>query len=73
MAATHMSGPVVSANGFDGSIDLPVSLTSELPAASASNLGQMRIITDNGVGNNEFAVVVSNGSAWVAISTAALS
>ena len=69
MAATNFSGPVVSANGFN----LPVSLTAELPTASADNLGQMRIITDNGAGDDEFAVVVSNGAAWVAISTAALS
>jgi hypothetical protein len=69
MAATNFSGPVVSTNGFN----LPVSLTAELPAASSDNLGQLRIITDNGVGDNEFAVVVSNGTAWLAISTAALS
>lgn len=73
MARTSFSGPVFSANGFDGSIDIPVSLTAELPAASADNIGQLRAITDNGVGNNEFAVVVSNGTAWLAIATAALS
>ena len=73
MATTNFSGPVVSTNGFDGSIDVPVSLTAELPAASATNLGQLRAITDNGVGDNEFALVVSNGTAWLAIATAALS
>ena len=69
MAATNFSGPVVSAQGFN----LPVSLTSELPAASAANLGQIRVVTDNGAGDNETAVVVSTGSAWVVCSGAALS
>lgn len=69
MATTTFSGPVVSLNGFD----LPISLTAELPAASASNAGVLRAITDNGVGNDEFALVVSNGTAWLAVATAALS
>lgn len=68
MAATNFSGPVVSANGFD----LPISLTSELPAA-ADNAGVIRAISDNGAGNDEFAVVISNGTAWLAIATEALS
>lgn len=69
MSTTTFSGPVVSTNGFN----VPVSLTSELPAASSDNIGQIRAITDNGVGNDEFAVVISNGTAWLAIATAALS
>ena len=69
MAATNFSGPVVSTNGFN----LPVSLTSELPAASAANVGQVRVITDNGAGDNETCIVVSTGSAWVVASGAALS
>lgn len=69
MAATNFSGPVVSTNGFN----LPVSLTSELPAASSDNTGQIRVITDNGSGDDETAVVVSNGTAWVVCSGAALS
>lgn len=68
MAATNFSGPVVSANGFD----LPISLTSELPAA-ADNAGVIRAISDNGAGDDEFALVISNGTAWLAIATAALS
>jgi len=68
MATATFSGPVVSLNGFD----LPISLTAELPAA-ADNTGVIRIITDNGVANDEFALVVSNGTAWLAIATAALS
>lgn len=69
MAATNFSGPVVSTNGFN----LPVSLTSELPAASSDNTGQIRIITDNGAGNNEVCIVISTGSAWVVADGAALS
>ena len=69
MAQTTFSGPVVSDNGFN----LPVSLTSELPAASAANTGQVRVITDNGAGDNEVCIVVSTGSAWVVASGAALS
>lgn len=69
MGRTTFSGPVVSTNGFD----LPISLTSELPAASADNAGVLRAITDNGAGDNEFALVVSNGTAWLAVATEALS
>jgi len=69
MANTTFSGPVISDNGFN----LPVSLTAELPAASASNVGQVRVITDNGAGDDEVCVVVSTGSAWVVASGAALS
>jgi len=69
MAQTRFSGPVVADNGFN----LPVSLTSELPSASSDNVGQIRVVTDNGAGDNETAVVVSNGTAWVVCSGAALS
>lgn len=69
MSNTTFSGPVTSDNGFN----LPVSLTAELPAASSDNIGQVRVITDNGAGDNETCVVVSTGSAWVVASGAALS
>ena len=69
MAQTTFNGPVVSTNGFN----LPVSLTSELPTAAAANTGQLRAITDNGAGDDEFALVVSNGTAWLAVATGALS
>lgn len=69
MGKTTFSGPVVSTNGFD----LPISLTAELPTASADNAGVLRAITDNGAGNDEFALVVSNGTAWLAVVTEALS
>lgn len=47
--------------------------TSALPAAAAGNAGQVRLINDNGAGNNEFCLVISTGSAWVTAVGAALS
>jgi hypothetical protein len=40
-------------------------LTAALPAAAAANVGQVRMISDNGLSNNEYALVISNGTAWV--------
>jgi hypothetical protein len=77
MASTTFSGPVTSTNGFVGAIagvvTLPISTTAQLPAAAAANAGQLRIISDNGAGNNEYCVVISTGSAWVTAVGAALS
>jgi hypothetical protein len=88
MATTTFSGPVVSNNGFTGAvtgnvtgdvtgdvagvITLTSTVTASLPAA-ADNTGALYVITDNGAGDDEFALVVSNGSAWVAVDTSALS
>jgi hypothetical protein len=47
-------------------------LTAALPLASASNVGQVRLISDNGVGNNEYCLVISTGSTWVTAVGAAL-
>lgn len=87
MASTTFSGPVTSTNGFVGSVTGNVSgdvivtsfvklaaiATASLPAAAADNAGQVRLINDNGVGNNEFCLVISTGSAWVTAVGAALS
>lgn len=81
MARTTFSGPVKSDNGFEGNVTgnvagvvtLPISTTAALPAAAASNAGQMRIVSDNGAGNDEYCVVISTGSAWVTAVGAALS
>lgn len=54
-------------------IDLPAILTAALPTASAANAGQVRLISDNGAGNNEYCLVISTGSAWVTAVGAALS
>lgn len=83
MARTTFSGPVKSDNGFEGAItgNVTVSdfirltpiLTAALPTAAAANAGQVRLISDNGAGNNEFCLVISTGSAWVTATGAALS
>lgn len=79
MARTTFSGPVKSNNGFEGSITtatfvtMTPTTTAALPAASASNLGQVRLISDNGAGNNEYCLVISTGAAWVTAVGAALS
>ena len=69
MANTTFSGPVVSTNGFVP----PVTVTASLPAASSVAAGTMYIITDNGSGDDEICVVISNGSAWKTAVGAALS
>ena len=87
MASTTFSGPVTSENGFIGAVTGNVSgdvtvtsfvkltaiATASLPAAAAGNAGQVRLINDNGAGNNEFCLVISTGSAWVTAVGAALS
>ena len=47
--------------------------TSALPAAAAGNAGQVRLISDNGAGNDEYCLVISTGAAWVTAVGAALS
>jgi hypothetical protein len=87
MATTTFSGPVVSDNGFTGNVtgdvtgDITVNdfvkltaiTTGDLPAAAAGNAGQVRLISDNGAGDDEYCLVVSTGAAWVTAVGAALS
>ena len=79
MATTTFSGPVVSNNGFSGDVTvtdflkLTAIATASLPAAAAANAGQVRLINDNGAGDNEYCLVISTGSAWVTAVGAALS
>jgi hypothetical protein len=83
MATTTFSGPVVSTNGFQGDITGDVTVTdfikltavatSALPTAAAANAGQVRLINDNGAGDDEYCLVISTGSAWVTAVGAALS
>jgi len=74
MANTTFSGPVTSTNGFVGPYaGLTVLTTATLPAAAASNVGQVRLISDNGAGNDEYCLVISTGTAWVTAVGAALS
>ena len=79
MSSTTFSGPVTSTNGFVGDVTvssfvgLTAVATAALPAAAVGNAGQVRLINDNGAGNNETCLVVSTGSAWVTAVGAALS
>lgn len=87
MASTTFSGPVTSTNGFVGDVTGSVTgaiyvntfvkmtaiTTAELPAAAAGNAGEVRLISDNGAGNNEYCLVISTGAAWVTAIGAALS
>jgi len=87
MASTTFSGPVTSNNGFIGTVTGTVTgsvetaafvgltpvATAALPPAAAANLGQVRLVNDNGVGNNEYCLVISTGAAWVTAVGAALS
>ena len=87
MSSTTFSGPVTSTNGFIGSVtgdvtgDVTVTdfvkltaiATSALPTAAAGNAGQVRLINDNGVGDDEYCLVISTGSAWGTAVGAALS
>lgn len=67
--STTFSGPLASTNGFVA----PVVLTAALPTASTVSAGTIYIVSDNGVGNNEYCLVISTGSAWVTAVGAALS
>lgn len=77
MAQTSFNGPVRSENGFIGDVtgvlNLTAQTTASLPAAAAGNAGQIRLISDNGAGNNEYCLVISTGAAWVTAVGAALS
>ena len=69
MARTTFSGPVRSVAGFIA----PVVTTANLPAFASVPAGTVYIISDNGVGNNEYCLVISTGAAWVTAVGAALS
>jgi hypothetical protein len=75
VTTTSTIGPATSVDSVTVSafIDLPAIATAALPAAAAGNAGQVRLINDNGAGNNEFCLVISTGSAWVTAVGAALS
>jgi len=69
MAKTTFSGPVRSDAGFQ----IPAVTTANLPAATSVVAGTVYVVTDNGSGNDEICVVVSNGTAWKTAIGAALS
>ncbi len=55
----------------EGGFRTEVTLTASLPTAS-ENQGRIMMITDDGVGDDEVALVVSDGTNWVRVSTTAL-
>ena len=69
MALSTFSGPVRSNNGFQ----IPVVTTANLPAFGDVAVGTAHIVSDNGVGNNEYCIVINTGAAWVTAVGAALS
>jgi hypothetical protein len=75
VTTTSTIGPATSVDSVTASsfVGLTPILTSALPAAATANRGQVRLISDNGAGNNEFCLVISTGSAWVTAVGAALS
>ena len=66
-AATSVTSVTVS-----DFLKLTAVATSALPTAAAGNAGQVRLINDNGAGNNEYCLVISTGSTWVTAVGAAL-
>ena len=68
MSKTTFSGPVAATNGFI----LPTTVTASLPTASVANTGLLYVVTDNGAGNDETAVVLCNGTGWTLTTGAAL-
>jgi hypothetical protein len=75
VTVTSTVGPATSVDSVTVSsfVDLPAILTAALPTAAAGNAGQVRLISDNGAGNDEYCLVISTGSAWVTAVGAALS
>lgn len=79
MGTTTFSGPVASTNGFEGDVTvtdfvkMTAVATADLPTAAAANAGQVRLINDNGAGDDEYCLVISTGSAWVTAVGASLS
>lgn len=69
MAKSSFTGPVSSSNGFE----VPVVATAALPAAASTTVGTVYIVNDNGAGNDEYCLVINNGTAWVTAVGAALS
>lgn len=67
MADSHLSGPLI----VEGGVKVGVTVTASLPAA-ADNQGLILMITDDGIGDNEVALVVSDGTDWLKVTTTAL-
>jgi len=82
MGRTTFDGPVVSRNGFinegtPGGLVGPGMVftavpTASLPPATVALTGAVMMVSDNGAGNNEVAMVICNGTAWTLTTGAAL-
>ena len=68
----NVTGDVTGDVTINDFIKLTAIATSALPAAAAGNAGQVRLINDNGSGDDEYCLVISTGSAWVTAVGAAL-
>jgi hypothetical protein len=75
VTVTGTIGPATSVTSVTVSdfLRLTPILTAALPAAAAGNAGQVRLVSDNGAGNDEYCLVISTGAAWVTAVGAALS
>ena len=71
-AATSVDSVAADSVTLVDFLKLTAITTAELPTAAAGNAGQVRLISDNGAGDNTYCIVVSNGSAWVTAVGAAL-
>ena len=75
VTVTGTLGPATSVDSVTVAdfIGMTAVATAALPAAAAGNAGQVRLINDNGAGNDEYCLVISTGAAWVTAVGAALS
>lgn len=69
MANTHFSGPVLSANGFEGSVTLPTFTVATTPSAEGL-AGTIIFVSDGAAGGPILAF--SNGTDWLRSDTAAV-
>ena len=61
MANTHFSGPIVSTNGFEGTIQVPTYTVATAPAATDLD-GTVIYVSDGAAGSPILAF--SNGTDW---------
>ena len=83
MSRTTFSGPVKSVAGFEGplvgngglvgpGVVFTAVPSASLPAPTVALTGGVMLVNDNGVGNNEFCLVICTGAAWVTATGQAL-
>ena len=68
MAYSHFSGPVASANGFEGAIQVPTYTVASAPAATS--LAGTVIYVSNGAAGSP-VLAFSNGTDWLRVDTLA--